>query len=353
MIKPLCYYYADGTHVIFNKYTIENGVIRNKKGEPMAYNKDKTVYNRCSVYDDNGKRRIILVGRAIASSMYGSPPTPAHTADHKDKNRENDTDDNIRWLCRSGQRDNQDRPEEYKTAFLVDRYGENEKTANEWTDYLNSRGEKNRLGREYNDEMIKDYARKKRHGFSYKEYPDLPGEVWKDIVGTNGKWKISDMNRVKQITNHAENVLSEERFCLRDGYPTISINGKKWPCHILSFATFFPEEYANKKTGDIVLHEDDEPLDFRPYKLRLGTHSDNRKDAYNNGKYDGTKTAMTKCASYVNGKFEKEHKSQHDAEKYLKSKGYTSDSQGNIGKALNPKYTSDFAYGRTWKRIIT
>jgi hypothetical protein len=352
MINPLKYYSKNGTLTVFNKYTIENGVIKNAKGEPIAYRKNKDKYNICRVTDNNGKRRHISVGRAIASTMYGPPPTPAHTADHKDKNRGNDTDDNIRWLCKSGQSNNQDRPETTKTAFLVDRYGDNEKTINEWVDYLNSKGEKNHMGHEYTAGMINHYAIRKQHGFSYKEYPDLPDEIWKEIIDSRnrkGHWEVSDMNRVKYVTNHAENVLSGDRLGINNGYPNICINGKKWYCHILSFMTFFPEEYANKKSNEMILHEDDDPLDFRPHKLRLGTQSDNRIDAHDNGKYDGTKRERMKCVSYIDGVYEIMHDSQSDAVKYLRHIGYKKASDGSISKALNDKCKS--AYDRTWKKL--
>jgi hypothetical protein len=335
-------------HVIFNKYTIENGIIKNEKGEPIAYSKNKAGYNTCGVTDDNGKERQLLVGRAIASSIYGPPPTPAHTADHKDKNRVNDIDDNIRWLCRPRQRDNQDRPETLKTAFIIIKDGI-EKTVNEWVDYL--KDEKNPFGREYTYAMIKSYAQKKQHGFSYKEYPVLSGEIWKEIIGSNnkqGRWEISDMNRVKYVTKYAENVLSGNRLGLQNEYPSVGINGKNRKCHILSFMTFFPDEYANKKPEENVLHEDDDPLDFRPHKLRLGTQSENGKDAYNNGKHDGTKTARMKCVSYIVGVYELMHDSQSDAVKYLRYIGYDNASNKKISYALNDKYKS--AYDRTWKK---
>jgi hypothetical protein len=248
---------------------------------------------------------------------------------------------------------NQDRPETFKTAFGIIRDGE-ERTFKEWADYFNLKDEKNPFGREYTSGMIKSYAQKKQHGFSYKVYPDLPGEIWKEIEGsknTRGHWEISDMNRVKYITNHVENILSGERLGLLNGYPTITINGKHWLCHILSFMTFFPEEYANKNPNENVLHEDDDPLDFRPHKLRLGSQSDNIRDAHNNGKYDGKKTARMKCMSYIDGVYELMHDSQEDAVKYLKSIGYDKASKGHIGKALNDNYTSDFAYDRTWEKI--
>jgi hypothetical protein len=337
-------------HVIFSKYTIDNGVIRNKKEEPMAYSKSKGGYNKCTVYDDSGKTRNILVGRAIASTFIGPPPTLAHTVDHEDKNRGNDTLENIRWLDKTGQQKNQDRPETYKSAFIVVKDGI-EKTSKEWVENL--KGEKNSFGRDYTDRMIQHYAQNKQHGFAYKEYPDIPDEIWKEIIdsknGRGGRWEISNMKRVKYITKYAENVLSGEHLCRVSGYPTIGINGKSWYCHVLSFMTFFPDEYANKKPDEMILHEDDDPLDFRPHKLRLGIRSDNTIDAYNNGKYDGTKSARMKCASYIEGMFEKEHSSQQDAAKYLRHIGYENAFQSRIGMALNGKIMN--AYGRVWKNV--
>jgi hypothetical protein len=350
-MAPLVYDFEDGTHVIFNKYTIENGIIKNANGEPMTYSKNKSGYNTCGVTDDNGKRRHILVGRAIASTMCGPPPTPAHTADHKDRNRGNDIDDNIRWATRPEQNNNQDRQETLKTAFIIDKDGI-EKTFKEWADYFNSRGEKNSFGREYTNGMLKMYAIRKQHGFSYKEYPDLPDEIWKEIIGsknTQGHWEVSDMNRVKYVTNHAENVLYGDHLGLQNGYPKITINGKDWKCHILAFMSFFPDEYANKKPDEIVLHEDDDRLDFRPHKLRLGTQSDNIIDAHNNGKYDGSKRARMKCVSYIDGIYEILHNSQEDAAKYLRHIGYDNASQSCIGRALNGIRKS--AYDRTWKKL--
>jgi len=336
-------------HVIFNKYTIdENGVIRNEKREPIAYIKSGQ-YTRCIVYDVSGKSRAIYIGRALASTFIGPPPTTEHTADHIDKNRKNDTLVNIRWLCKSGQSTNQIRPTELKSAFIIVKDGL-EKTAKEWIEHL--RDQKNHMGRDYTEGMIREYVRKNIYGFSYIVYPNLQGEVWKEICGsknTRGRWEISNMKRVKYITNFAENVLSGECFCSLNGYPTVSINGKHLYCHILSFMTFFPEEYATKKSDEFVLHEDDDKTDFRPHKLRLGTQSENITDAYNNGCYDDTRSARVKCASYIDGMFEKEHASQTDASRYLKSVGFDKVNISAISMAIKKK--CPIAYGRTWERV--
>ena len=352
MIKPLEYYFVKKgiiEHVIFNKYTIdEYGIVRNNKTGKLIVRKKRN-YNIITVRNDSDKPRSIRVARAIASTFLGPPPSPTHTADHKNKISLDDTLVNIRWLCKSGQRDNQDRPETLKTAFIIVK-DEEEKTANEWVEHL--KDQMNRLGRKYNREMINHYAQKKQYGFSYKEYSDLPGEVWKEVVGSKNdkgyRWEISDMNRVKYVTKHAENVLSGESLGLNKGYPRIRFNGKDWDCHIISFMTFFPEEYASKKQNELILHEDDDKLDFRPYKLRLGTHSDNMKDAHDNGRYGGTKAAKMRCVSYSNGVFEKEHRSQEDAVRYLKSLGFEKACESNISMTLSGDRKT--AYGRTWEK---
>jgi len=352
----LKYYYVRNTTIeliIFNKYLLDDGIVVNKKtGKSLSYSKNKAGYNQCTVTDDNGKPRVISIGRAIISSFGGPPPTPYHTVDHKNRDRGNDTIDNLRWLCKSGQIHNRVVPMTNKSAFIIVK-DNIENTTKDWVDYLKK--DKNHLNRRYTDSMIRIYAHRKQFGFSYKEYPDLPNEIWKEIVNSNtakSHWKISNMCRVKYITNHAENVISGERLRLQSGYPIININGKNWRCHVLVFMTFFPEEYANKKSGEMILHEDDDKMDFRPHKLRLGTQTENTIDAYNNGCHDGTKTERMKCSSYINGMLEKEHQSQDDAVKYLKTIGFNKASKGGISGALKA-FSEDkvvMRYGRTWRK---
>jgi hypothetical protein len=95
MEVPLKYYFANNYKecVNFDKYTIdEQGVIRNKATrEALTYTTNKEDYQNTGVQNASGKRRGILIGRAIASTFLGPPPTKAHTADHIDRNSTNDT----------------------------------------------------------------------------------------------------------------------------------------------------------------------------------------------------------------------------------------------------------------------
>lgn len=56
-----------------------------------------------------------------------------------------------------------------------------------------------------------------------------------------------------------------------------------------------------------------------------------------------------KCASYINGIFEREYNSQSDVVRYLKMIGFDKASQGTVGMSLRRE--RETAYGRTWKRI--
>lgn len=118
----LRYYWDDGSLTIFDNYTIDSdGIIKNATmGNIMTRRKSNGgKYNRVTVRDNFGKTRAILVGRAIASTFLGTPPTKSHTADHIDQVGTNDVLKNIRWLDKKGQRDNQSRMSVQKSAFIV------------------------------------------------------------------------------------------------------------------------------------------------------------------------------------------------------------------------------------------
>lgn len=354
-IKAPKYYGKDGTLTVFNKYYLDSSehIVSKKTNKRLSYRQNKDGYYSCGLVNDIGKCRMIRIARMKASTFCGEPPSSEHTADHKNRVSSDDREENIKWATLPEQITNRVIPKTHKYSIIIVK-DELEKTVKDWVEYL--KDIKNSFGRTYTEGMISMYAIRKQHGFSYKKYDDLPGEKWLEISGSNnsqGHWEISNMNRVKNVTTHSDNVISGDQLGLLNGYPFISINKKNWLCHILSYKAFFPEEYANKKLNEMVLHEDDDRKDFRPHKLRLGNGSENSTDAYDNGKYDGTNVARVKCASYINGIFEKEHDSQGSAEKYLKSIGMTKACQSEISKALSSLKKGKVIkrYKRTWEFI--
>ncbi|AGE56587.1 hypothetical protein ATCVNEJV2_307R [Acanthocystis turfacea Chlorella virus NE-JV-2] len=341
-MKTLQYYSEDGNLTVFHDHTIdEHGVVVNTNTGNVMTRCKNGEYNRVAVSREKTLRGL-YVARALASTFLGPPPTLLYTPDHEDGDSFNDTLNNIRWLDKSGQSKNRNMPPVFNTAFIITKDGV-EHTAKGWLDIY-----KKPNGNKYITGTILKYAREKQYGFSYKTFPNLRGEVWKSIPWSRdnkGEWLISNKSRMKYKTNHAENVLSVEQLHKDNGYPDVQINGKGWKCHKLSMMVFRPREYAAKLPGDIILHKDDDKLDFNPFQLRWGTPPENSIDAHKNGKYDGTTKAQKPVASYINGVFEKEHESISDAARYLKTEYDTSNPQ-NVSDAL--KYNVS-RYGRTWK----
>jgi hypothetical protein len=231
-------------------------------------------------------------------------------------------------------------PETLNSAFIIVHDGE-ELTANEWAE---------RTG--FHNKTICKYARdENKPEWSYKTYDDLPGENWKpvkDSKNSQGWWMVSDLGRVAYHTENTRKVSSPEELYMWGGYPRIQINGTPRTVHSVVFETFRFEEYDTMKPDEMILHKNDDRMDCRIDELRVGSASQNRRDAYDNGKYDGTKTGRIKCVSFINGVFEKEHESQKAAADYLKEKGWVKAKSGRISEVLNNKRQS--AYERTWKK---
>ena len=330
----LKYCWANTTELVdIDNYFLRDGKIINKtSGKTMSYCKSHRGDYRCNV-SINGKQKKIAVARAILATLVGPPPTPEHTADHIDQNPENNAIENLRWATGSEQSMNQYKPKTQNNAFVIVKDG-TERTAKEWAE---------ELGR--SNKTILKHAQKKTNGFSYKEYPDLPGELWKIVEGSDnsqGRWEVSNKKRAKYTTKHASIVY--DTFGLLNGYPSIRINGKQKLIHIPVFEAFNPGVVIGP--GEVVRHLDDDRLNFTPENLAIGTRSQNGKDAHDNGKYDGTKTARKPMASYIDGIKEREFSSIADAIEYLKEIGYPSASGGNISEFSN---TPSVRYDRTWK----
>lgn len=350
---PLQYYYQDGRHVIFDKYEINMfGEIYNIKTKQRVKYDKIGFYDIVTIYNLKNKDCQIRVARAVASTFHGKPPTPLHTTEHIDcANKNNDIVSELTWIDIQGQNKNRIMPEEQLSAYIIVRE-DLEMTTKKWICYL--KDEKNPYGREYTKNMIHDYAQKKKHGFSYKVYDDLPNETWYKISNSEnsqGHWEISDHNRIARISKYARNVIDVTRFGLDRKYPRILINGRICYLHVIAFETYYPELYNHMKPGEMILHKFDDKIDFRPHMLYIGDSSKNSTDAHDNGCYDDTKRSRVSCCSYINGVLEKRHESQDDAVKYLRANGYPRAARSSISDAL--KALKDYnkvlvRYDRTW-----
>lgn len=347
-MTTLEYYFSNGKHIVFHNHSIsERGIIRNVARNVIISQRGKK-YKLSSIVGTDNTRYTIRIARAIASTFLGKPPAPYHTADHIDRDSLNDTLENIRWASKIEQNNNQRRPTYNKSAFVIAKDGI-ELTAKGWEDAL--KDETTPYGGKYTIASIQHYAQQQRYGFGYKKFCDLPGEEWKVVAGSqykNGEWYVSTEGRVKYKTRFAENVMTAEQLHNNKGYPVIKFSNKRWYCHIIAFKTFFPEKYAAKRDDEMVLHHEDNKLDFRPRMLTLGTQSQNQADAHNNGCHDNKKSARKPVASYINGEFEQEHESLASAARYLQWYGYPLATVQGIRSGLEH---GTVHHGRTWKLI--
>ncbi|ABU43564.1 hypothetical protein AR158_C018R [Paramecium bursaria Chlorella virus AR158] len=314
------YFKDDGEYEIFDDYTIDtNRVVERKDGGKSPTPYITNGYLRVNVRK-NDKRCGRSLARAMLSTFLGPPPDLTFTADHIISEHKLDDDlSNLRWLHQSGQVNNQKRPETYKSARLIvnELFPDDELTAKEWTELITKPDET-----KYHHKTISKWAQNKKNGFSYKIYDVIDDEEWK-IVGDPKKnhIEISNKNRVKDVTfsssGREEHVLTSEELSLKNDYPVKMIDGVQHLLHVLVFQLWFPDEWENKRPDEMVLHKEDNRLDFRPENLRLGPPSANIIDSYDNGKRDGTKTARQACIAYKDDEVVEEFKSLGDAAKYL------------------------------------
>jgi hypothetical protein len=230
------------------------------------------------------------------------------------------------------------RSDTQNNAFIIVHGGE-ELTANEWTE---------RTG--FHDRTIRDRAQNEHNTeWSYKTYDDLPDEKWKlveDSKNSQGWWMVSDLGRVAYHTKYARKVYSPDELSISNGYPSIGINGKYRKVHLVVFQTFRKKEYDSMKPGEMILHKNDDRMDCRINELRVGTASQNGHDAYDNGKFDGTKTERRPCVARQ-GDWSKPFDSLLDAVQWIRTTTeYEKASAGNITHCLNEKRKT--VYGFTW-----
>ncbi|ABT14598.1 hypothetical protein NY2A_B199R [Paramecium bursaria Chlorella virus NY2A] len=320
----------------FNKYEIskETRIVRHKKTKKevsFSYTTDK--YLRACLQDDSGKQRPVYL-HVLLMSTFGPPKTVAkHTVDHFDKNRKNNVLTNLRWLDESGQKSNRDMPETYKTAFIIVKDGI-EKTAKEWA-----------ASERVTEDTMYCRARENQKGFAYKDYENLEDEEWKDVSARN---KISNFGRYALHSGDARKVMFAHELRTNGRYPMVGNIG----LHVTVFKTFYPEtfeEYPNLK----VLHLDDDPMNPVLSNLYLGTDSDNRKDAHDNGCYDGTPRERIPCFGIhkKSGDRTEKFESIHDAETWLRKNVNKKATFVNISGCFTNPEKHKSAYGYVWYKL--
>lgn len=128
-------------------------------------------------------------------------------------------------------------------------------------------------------------------------------EIWKPVVGFEGKYEVSDLGRVRSLdrviehTDKRKGTRVRRRFkgkMLRPGiashgYPTVNICGKSWCTNVLVLTTFI----GPAPEGEECCHEDGTRTNSVLLNLRWGTRGSNVADMAKHG----TKTVGTKFSS--------------------------------------------------------
>ncbi len=106
---------------------------------------------------------------------------------------------------------------------------------------------------------------------------DLPDEQWRDVVGYEGLYQVSNFGRVKSF--HKGKVIIRKPVTLSDGYQQVSLdkNGKRkcMGIHVLVAKMFIP----NPENKPMVDHYDRNPANNTVRNLSWVTNSENQRRA--------------------------------------------------------------------------
>lgn len=132
---------------------------------------------------------------------------------------------------------------------------------------------------------------------------DLPGEEWRDVIGYEGLYQVSNFGRAKSFYSNKARILKPIRRA--DGYVDFGLhkNGstRHRPIHILVAQVFIP----NPENKPIVNHIDGDKTNNRVDNLEWVTNSENVIHAHKTGlihvgKGTGRNSRWTKFVTFAN-----------------------------------------------------
>lgn len=117
-------------------------------------------------------------------------------------------------------------------------------------------------------------------------------EIWKDILGYEGKYQASSEGRIKSLERviHSSNqngefdYLSREKILrpgIRGNYLMVVLND---PRHTFAVHHLIMAAFVGERDGMYVLHANGNPKDNRLENLRYDTQTENIYDVYRQGK---------------------------------------------------------------------
>lgn len=165
-------------------------------------------------------------------------------------------------------------------------------------------------------------------------------ETWKDIIGYDGMYQVSNYARVRSFKKGKPNILAQSSGTW--GYFVVNINKTPKLVHRLVAETFIP----NPQNKNEVNHINGDKFDNIPENLEWVTPSENKLHAVRTGLNKGTLERCRPVAQYDReGNFIAEYPSINNAAESLGKKGQHT----NLRKVCEGKRKS--CQGYFWKYI--
>ncbi|MBR1807189.1 MAG: NUMOD4 motif-containing HNH endonuclease [Selenomonadaceae bacterium] len=126
----------------------------------------------------------------------------------------------------------------------------------------------------------------------------LPDEQWRDVVGYEGLYQVSNRNRMKSFRYGVEKL--HLTYPNKDGYLKVGMtkDGKKksFIFHVLVAQAFVPNPDGKPEVN----HIDGNKQNNRPENLEWVTHHENMKHAWRNGLYEKVRGKRSPRAKITN-----------------------------------------------------
>ena len=276
----------------FSKYQISSygnikNVIKNKLLKPHI----KSSYCSVALFDDNGKRKAMLIHRLVAITFLENTENKV-TVNHKDHNTLNNNLDNLEWASHLEQNIHKTKPSKenqelissrktllhnkitnevftFETMVYVCKYIY-DNTPDLFTKYETFDKAKSTLKSKVCQAIKNNNLLFEKYTLSYLQVENIDDEIWKEIphnlINGNKNCYVSSKGRFK---NNKDRITIG--FIHTNGYTKVSLHGKTYTTHKLIASVFIP----NIENKDQVNHKDGNKQNNSIDNLEWNTPSEN------------------------------------------------------------------------------
>jgi hypothetical protein len=270
--------------------------------------------------DDDGKRRMTQIHRLVACTFIPNTEN-LPTVHHKDFDRVNNSVDNLEWASYSYQIKNRKPRIQKPKSIPVEQYDISGKLVATWN---SPKEAANSFGSKSGEPIFYACTESKSHiafGYfwKYKEFTNLPDEIWKPIKGYPSYF-VSSLGRFKhQLPTRETELLPTST----DNYFIICILGRTRPAHIYVCEAFHGDRPSSKH---VVNHKNGDKKWNKYDNLEWMTKSENSLHAVKTGLFDYAKTRIKLRKPIwqytLTGDFITKHESGRAAAQALGKKGW-------------------------------